>query len=458
MTQNKFEIISKRRVIQLSATFFIGLFFTLSCKKEETTIGEGLQGEGLGVTTTDTFSLITYSAEVDSMPSDETSVSLLGQYNDPVFGNVDCGIVTQVRLSSANPTFATDVSNVIVDSVVLGLAFTTINYYANLDDITVEVYEISDDLIREDQEYYTFQTPSTTGSNLVLPGYETQKPDFVGQQIVGNDTLSAHLRIKLDPATIGANLVAINGAGNMTTDDAFVAAFKGLYIKVDGSNLAPTQGGVYYFALESSLSKMTIFFHEVSDPTSKDFAFNINTSCARYNKITYTRTGTKVEALLADKSLGQEEFYSQGGSIWSVIEMPYIMNLNKDSLGNHDPKIINKAVLILPVQDFSIDRFDPPTSLFIAKIVDSKTSDFTRDYSFASTLAGNTVTYNQTTKEFRFTMTRELQAILNGDRENTGFRIYAPSFFASSIERIIFNGPDSPLKSRARLEITYTDY
>lgn len=458
MTTNKFQIMSKRRVVKLSATFFISALLLASCKKEETNIGSTLPGEGLNVQTIDTFSVVTYSEELDSMESDETSVNMLGQYNDPVFGNVDCGIVTQVRLSSANPSFAANIADVIVDSVVLSLKFASINYYANLDDITIEVYEIGDDLIREDQDYYTFENPSLVSSNLVLPGTETQKPDFVANQIVGDDTLSAQLRIRLDPATIGASLVNINGAGNMSTDEAFISAFKGLYIKVDGSSLAPAQGGVYYFSLENSLSKLTLFFHETTNPDSKFFDFNINSSAARYNKITYNRTGTKVESLLADKSLGQTEFYTQGGAIWSVIEIPYIMDLNFDASGNEDRKIINKAELIVPVQDFGQDRFEPNSSLFFAKVVDKTTSDFTLDYSFQSTLSGNTVNYDQDKKEFRFLMTNEIQAILNGTRENTGFRIYAPSFFASTVERVVFNGPDSPLKNKTRLEITYTDY
>jgi hypothetical protein len=460
MNIKRIQNISKRRVVQLSATFFIGCLFTLaSCKKEETNIGDGLQGESLNVMTVDTFSLITYSEELDSMESDETSVNLLGQYNDPVFGNVDCGIITQVRLSSANPTFATNIADVIVDSVVLGLAYTGINYYGALTDpITVEVYQLTNDLVRDEQDYYIFDDPVIEPTNLVLVGTETITPNYVKQQIVGTDTLSPHLRIKLDPATIGQDLVDINAAGNMNTDDNFVSAFKGLYIKIDGSSLANGQGGIWYFGLESSLSKLSLYFHEIADPTSKAYAFNINSSAARYNKIDFDRSGTKVDALLADSTLGQEEFYTQGSSIWSVIHIPHIMNLNIDSNGNEDLKIINKATLILPIQDFSSDNFDPSVNLFLAKIITSKTSDFTLDYSLSSTLSGNTVTYDESNKEFRFLMTQEIQGILNGTRENTGFRVYAPSFFGSTIERVIFNGSQSSLKERARLEITYTDY
>lgn len=459
MNQTDIEINSKRRVVQLSATFFMCLLAFASCEKEESNIGDTLHGEGLNVIQQDTFSILTYSEEIDSMESDETSVNLLGQYNDPAFGNVDCGFATQIRLSSANPSFAANTADVIVDSVVLGLSFATINYYGTpTDPVTFEVYELTEDLVREDQDYYTFQTPNTGATNLVLAGSETQTPDFVGQQIVGDDTLNAHLRIHLDPATIGQDLVNINGNGEMATDEQFVNAFKGLYIKVNGAGLSNNQGAIWYFSLENSLSKVTIFFHEVSDPATKEYGFSINSAAARYNVLNTDRSGTRVESVLNDPSLGQEEFYTQGSAIWSVIEFPHIMSLNYDQEGKEDRKIINRAQLILPVQDYTADYFDPSVSLFLARVIDKRTSDFTLDYSFSSTLAGNTVKYDQDEKEYRFEMTKEIQAILDGSRENTGYRIYSPAFYSSTVERVIFNGPNSPLKNKARLEVTYTDY
>ncbi|MBN4071210.1 hypothetical protein JYT72_01740, partial [Crocinitomix catalasitica] len=66
--------------------------------------------------------------------------------------------------------------------------------------------------------------------------------------------------------------------------------------------------------------------------------------------------------------------------------------------------------------------------------------------------------YDSDDKEFRFIVTREIQALLTGGQANVGYRIYSPNFFASSIERIIFNGSASTLKERPRLEITYTEY
>ncbi len=88
----------------------------------------------------------------------------------------------------------------------------------------------------------------------------------------------------------------------------------------------------------------------------------------------------------------------------------------------------------------------------------NNSSTFTADYGFNGSLSANTVTYDEDNKEFRFNMTREMQAILNGDIENLGYRIYTPAFFASTVERMVFNGPNSDFKEKPRLEITYTEY
>lgn len=454
------EILLGRKVIQLSATFFALLLLLGACKKEESEIGSGLQGEGLNVSTTDTFALITYPELIDSMESDETSVNLLGAYNDPIFGGVNCGFVTQIVPEAITQSFPA-LGDITMDSVVLALRFSSINYYTNLADITVEVFEINDALQRDDQIYYTFDTPATVGPNLVLAGAETITPDFVKSAVVGTDTLSPQLRIHLDPS-VGLDLVADSYAGLMGSAFA-TSTFKGLYVKVSVDDAAPNfgistgQGTVLYFSLEDLLSKMTIYYHN-SVGVQGNFDFFINSTCARYNVIDYDRDGTAVQSALDNPALGQEAFYTQGGAIRAVIKLPTVTDFYTNAEGNFDPKIINKAVLVLPIQDFQSDPFDPSTSLFIARIVDDKLSTFTSDYGFGSSLSGNTVTYNEDSKEFRFTLTREVQALLNGDFENVGYRIYAPAFFASTVERIIFNGPSSDLKDRPRLEITYTEY
>lgn len=457
----KLDIRLKRRVVQLSATFFALTFIFSACKKEETEIGSDLQNSTLDVIRSDTFSIVTYSDVLDSMESDETSVSMLGAYNDPVFGGVNCGIVTQIVPEALTQNFP-DLVNLEMDSVVLSLRFASINYYANLDDISVEVYEIGDALLRDNQTYYVFDEPTLVSGNLANADPLVLTPDFVKNVVVGDDTLSPQLRIHLNPS-VGVDLVADSKAGLMGSNFAN-STFKGLYIRVavddmaPGFGLAPGQGTVLYFAMEDILSKMTLYYHNTVDGVYNQFDFDINSTCARYNKIDFDREGTVVENALEDKTLGEEAFYMQGGAIRAVIELPYITNFFTNANGEHDPKIINRAELILPIQDFQADVFDPSTSLFIARIVDDNLSTFTEDYGFGGSLSGNTVAYDEDNKEFRFTMTREIHALLTGQIENVGYRVYAPAFFASTVERIIFNGSNTTLKNKPRLEITYTEY
>jgi hypothetical protein len=430
-----------RIVTKLSATFLFGAILISSCNKEDSIVGSTINPNGLNVVTSDTFTVKTYSSELDSLESDETSVSLLGAYNDPEFGLVDCGVATQIRLSSESPNFGVVSS---VDSVLLSFVYSSIKYYGNVDDLTFEVYEINGELDL-DEDYYTFSSVTTTGSNLIIPGSEIIKPELYTDVVVGSDTLVPQLRLRLDPA-FGQYL--IDNESLMSSNDVFTSFFNGLYIKVtDGANLSSGEGHVVYLSLEDALSKMVIYYTN-STAESKTFSFNINNKCARFNKIDFDRSGTNVEAVLNNTELGQEKFYMQSSSVRGIIDFPYIMDLQKD-----EKRIINKAVLILPVQDFQPDVFDPTVSLFIAKIKDKFTSEFTKDYSSFSF-----VKYDEANKEFRFLMTQELQAILNGEIDNTGYRIYPGSFFGSSVERIIFSGANSSAKFKTRLEITYTEY
>ncbi|MBK6527739.1 MAG: DUF4270 family protein [Crocinitomicaceae bacterium] len=339
MTQ-KFQITSQRKVFKLSATFFIAILTLTACKKEPTNIGDGLEDGSLNLMTTDTFTIVTYSEKVDSIETDETAVNLLGSYVDPDFGKVDCGIVTQLRLSSNDPKLKDSSDAVmVVDSVVLSLRYTSINYYANLQPMTFEVYKISNTLARDDQEYYAFDSPTITGTNLIETGTATIMPDIVTKPIVGDVAFPAHLRLKLDPA-FGAELITASENGDLADDNAFTSYLKGLYIKVDGSALTPGMGTILYFVMENSVSNLTLYFHNAADNVLKEYAFEFNSSGARYNDIKFDRTGTDVEAALNDPSKGKEAFYVQGSAVRGVIEIPHIMDFNYDSLGNWDPKII----------------------------------------------------------------------------------------------------------------------
>ncbi len=433
-----------RRVIQLSVSFLGLAIFFIACKKEVSTVGSSINPNGLNIVTSDTFTVKTYSVELDSINTDETSVGLLGAINDPEFGVIDCGIVTQIRLSSTSPNFG-DVNLLTVDSVVLSLRYYSIMNYGNLQNLNFEVYEITDQL-NIDDEYYPSSPVNITGTDLIKPGTSVVFPDPYTDAIVGQDTLSPQLRLNLK-TSFGDYLIA--NANQMTSNDNFTSFFKGLYIKVtDASSLASGEGTVLYFSLEDALSKMVLYYTVGTE--QKTFTFNINNKCARYNKMSVNRTGTNVDLVLNNTELGQEKYYLQGTFIRPQVEFPYIMDLQKNG-----KVILNSATLIVPVQDYTGDQFHPSEKLYFGNIEDKYVTGYIKDYNVKNDLV---FTYDTDKKEFRFLMTQELQAILDGERENKGFRMFPLSFFGSTIERTIFNGANANLKDKTRLEITYTTY
>ena len=118
--------------------------------------------------------------------------------------------------------------------IIPALDYSDLLRYGTETELTFEVYEITDDLVRDDQEYYTFQTPNHTGTNLVDPAGATQTPDLYNLKVVGDDTLDAHIRIPL-LTSVGDEIVADEAAGLLDSDDAWLGNFKGLYVKVDNS-------------------------------------------------------------------------------------------------------------------------------------------------------------------------------------------------------------------------------
>ena len=439
----KFKNTLKREVIKLSASFLIGLVLLSACKKEVTTIGNDINPNGLTIITQDSFTVHTSSALVDSLPVDETSVSLLGGLNDPEFGLVDCGIVTQVRLSSEAPDFG-DISQITVDSVVLAFQYVSNKFYGNVTELSFSVVEIGDNLVREDQDYYKNTPITTVGSELIKPGTETIKPNPFKKVIVGSDTLDPMLRLQLDPS-FGTYL--INNSSEMSTNDNFLNFFKGLYVKATNtSSLSINKGTVLYFSLESALSNLVLYYSIGGE--SKKFTFNINSNCARFNQMDFDRTGTPVEQSISNFEAAQDKFYMQGSNIRPEFQFPHILEFGKDK-----NRVINKAELIVPVQNFTSSPFGIENGLFIGRIKNKLETSLSFDYQSFST-----VNYDQTNKTFTFNLTRDLQRVVSGEIENVGYRLYPTNFFGSTIERIIFSGPKANTKDKTKLRITYTEY
>ncbi|MEN9441357.1 MAG: hypothetical protein RLZ33_1434 [Bacteroidota bacterium] len=427
---------SWRKVFGLSATFLITLLVVVACKKKESTLGNDVLDPNslLNSTQVDTFQLTTFTIAEDSLISDNPAYAVLGSYNDPKFGKVEASFYTQVVLSGLNPNFG-DISAITVDSLVLGLEYA--DYYGELSPQTVEVYQLTEK-IDVDSTYYSFQDKAHSSTNLVVPGYETFTPTPNGETIIGEDTVDAQLRIRLNNS-LATQLIneSASGGTNYSSIDNFTSYFKGLYVKVNNGSQLSGKGAVFYFNLNDPLSKMTIYYTQAGE--QKTFDFLINSECADFNHVDIDNSGKPVQNVINDTISGQTEFYAQAFKSRAIVKIPGLKNLPKKC-------VIHKAELILPVQYQTASKYSPSDEISVSVRIDNILSGI-----------GVFGFYDNYTKSYTVDCRDYVQALVTGQISTTEL-ILSPRFFITSAERIIFNGPSTINKKKPQIVVTYTQY
>jgi len=208
----------------------------------------------------ESFSITTVSE--DSLRSDEASKLLLGQIDDPIFGENKGEFVTQMLLPSNS---IDTIENVVVDSVVLTYAYSS--FYGDLNennDFTVEIFEI-DESIFKDSIYYSDFIPSYSGSNL-----------SIANQFFDSDTTQSVLNILLDN-DFGQKLIDATGSQHMVDNESFLEFFKGFYVTATASNT------IMYLEPNSSKSKLSVYYHEIGVDTMLSLDFDLASEAARIN-------------------------------------------------------------------------------------------------------------------------------------------------------------------------------
>lgn len=432
-----FKSIQWRKVQILSATFFCITLALVSCKKKETMVGkDAFDANGLlNSNAVDTFKLKTYTIEEDSVVTKNQLHALLGAYNDPKFGTVDASFYTQISLD--NPGSTSFGVNPTVDSIVLSLQYT--GYYGENKAQTFEVFELADDLSTSaDTVYYSFSTKNIKPTNLVFPGKETITPAPSVKSVVGTDTLAAQLRIPLKNS-LATYLMDGVALGKYASQDLFHDYFKGIYVKVSDPNPPSGQGAVYYFSLSAINSKLTIYYK--NDLIAKTFSFLMNGTSVDFNHVNFNRTGKPIDNLINNPALGTSEYYAQAFTSRAVIEMPGISDIPKNS-------IIQKAQLIIPITHYTNNLLYPSVQLNYGTRI---TADNDTIYS-----RGNVI-YDDNQKAYIIDVRQHVQQVVSQIIANRGIFL-RPTYFNSTVERIIFNGTESVNKKKPKLVVTYTNY
>lgn len=440
---NIFNLEKWRKGFVLSASFVFILTLVYSCKKKETIIGKSeINGEEyLNSVKVDTFTLNTYTIFEDSVETGSSYYNFLGSYNDPVFGQVDAGFYTQLRLSGLNPNFG-DISQIVVDSVVLGLQYATSSpFYGSLDQQKVEVYEINEDF-HKDSSYFAFSELDIKSQNLVISGTENFTPDPLNQTVIDTIKVPAQLRIKIENSFAESliNRTKTNSS-DFTSQENFLNYFKGFYIKVNNPVQTFGKGAILTFDTKTSLSKLTIYYK--SNGIKKTYDLLINNESLDFNKVTITRSpSSQVQNVLDNKNEGNKAFYAQAFGLKAKVEIPGLNNLSKRI-------IVHKAYLNLPYKYQTGTKYEPGSNVSLQ-----------RDYEYNSPFKVNYATkgyLDYTVKSYFIDARVYVQDVVSGTIDNTGIYVF-PSNFTESFNRIIFNGSNTTYKNKPKLTLIYTEF
>lgn len=432
---------NRRKASLLSACFLLALATLVACKKETNTIGSsGLNPESLlksgGV---DTFSLETYTVIDDSIKTDDAIYTFLGAYHDPLVGVVAASFYTQLRyvsLPSLSPT-----QTITIDSMVLALSYG--GFYGNKDEQTVEIYSLTDTLALA-SNYYMYSTKPTDAVNLVTPGKGTFKPDNIKNVKVGKDTLKPQLRISLDTNFARKIITDVQAKdANLSTNELFTQNYlKGIHVKVSDNNPSENKGGICYFGLGADDSKMTIYYKISGETAQYQFNFSSNSNCADFNSIMVNNNGKKLAQAINNSSEGSSQFFAQAFNARAAISIKGIKNFTKKH-------IIQEAILVLPVAHQTGQPYDPSTEISIAGRLAANSTSFYQ--------VGNPAQYDKSQHRYVLNVRDYVQAVVSKKIDYSDLYV-APRLFASSAERIIFNGVNTTNKLKPRLIVKYTEY
>lgn len=451
-----YQIYQGKRPV-LAALFFLAAaaIFFAGCEKPEDEVGLGLQPEGdnIDLFSNDTTTVNMITINEDSVRTDEFARGMLGNYTDPVFGVAHASFYTHLRLSSNNVDFGNP-EDIVVDSLVLDFVLGNENY-GNITPQSFSITQITEPIYR-DSLYASNSHVETDTDNLILPDWQTQTVDPKQGGVLENGESYSLLKFHLD-TELADVFINAGGTDDLANSQNFTEFFNGLYLKSESIN-----NNMFAVNFIDSRTKMTMHYRDLGgdEADTLSFDFLINNECARFTRIEHGYGNTELAALQngEDSLPGDQNLYIQaGGGVKTKITFPNILDYAVP-----EDRIINRAELVLPVKDNSVGIFNPISRIFLLNELSDGSVVFSLDQSIGNAHVGGF--YDSTTGEYRFNITRHIQALIEGNLDSGV--LYAtpdhPNFYQNppqgifNARRVVINGTEVD-EDRARLILTFTE-
>lgn len=435
---------------------FVGMIIMLwSCTENPSKVGFDLLPSGdlvlVRKDSTLTVANIQAFTQTDgNQRTDEPEFNLLGTFNDPVFGKTTADFALQFRIDS----FPEKQNVLEVDSLVLYLLYNEL-YGDTLTPQKLKVYELGADLSLNGKYYQDVDLKGMANSEVLADMNYT--PKFKLDSLTNaygstkedpKDTVIQTIRIHLDKS-LATKLLAADSL-TLSSNDAFINYFKGLYVEAGDLN---SGGTVMRIKTVAAGSRLALYYRTASD-TLKNI-YKINSNAARVSRFAhdYSNTGFAANLNKADNQDSLLYLQTTGGLRTKIL----IPNLGtwKDSANF----AINKAEIIFTVDHIVSDtaHYLPPEQLVFSAIgVDSLGQEIKylpKDFDF-SQIYYNGI-YDSTTTTYRFNIANHMQQVIEHvkDKDNLGFYL-ATSQPSSTFRRVVLKGPGS--KAGIKLDVTYS--
>ncbi len=413
--------------------FFALFYLFTSCKKEEKMGLEVLpQSEIIKSQFYDKTEVQSFIVATDTFKIKNLSKSLIGEYEDPIFGTNKAGFITQINLSKEDVDFGEDFE---IDSIV---------FYLNIDRIfgdsiaeqELEIYEINKDLEDIDYKEEDFNVSEFyNNDNLIV-----SKNIVFFENENFNDSIGINMTDE-NPEFKEKMQILFSDNTNLENNESFLEKIKGFYLK------STKTGVIASVNLLNSFSCMTLFYKNSEDTTSH--IFNINEDCIRLNSYERYYENTDFFSQIDDTLNIAEKIYLQGiGGLRSKIDFPELFENWTDT-----GKIcVNKAELIFTIDESSFlhENYSLPDQLYLEMVNEDGISKIITDLEITQTYSYFGGYYNEEDKTYKFNISKYIQDLIDGNYKTYGLRLMT---IGSAIlpQRVVLEGDNN-----IKLNLTYT--
>lgn len=425
----------------------IVIIFAASCRKSEDTAGANIVGprNPFDMVYSDTTGLVCYTTIADSIATKNLSAYLLGNINDPVLGESQANIFTNVSLPVNQFSFGQGFTG--IDSIVMQITYASPTAFsgklASLQ--SIKLYEMDEQLLSaSDSPYFSTRPYKYLSSSIgEYSGSFSNIADSVKINI-NNQTISyaPHLRIKITDNNFIQRFANGESSGLFLDNTNFQKTLKG-FAMIASASPASGDGCIAYMLMNTSTTALVIYYN---GNKTVDFPLTVNTT--RTNQFVHNRsTSIPVKLPFALQHENTNYLQSMTG-LKTRVMLPNLFDLVKN---NH--VAISGAELEVSIKDGSFDaNFPLPKSLMLSGSDSTGINTAIVDYG----TSGSPGVFDASTNTYRFNLTRHIQLILNQYKENNrnfnyGLNIIVPAEPTSGSRAILDTSP-----GKIKLKLTYS--